>query len=304
MNRRAFVLGSFPAFAALAARNRLDMSRVAVLTDEVARSPEDAIAFCKRYGVNNVELRGVPGRRGAHYGHISEEDAKAAAREFRDNGLRVSFLNTGFLKIILPGTIPVSPANPEALAREAERSSRQFAARMTELDQAIRNAHIYGVDKLRVFTFLRVAEPETVFPRVAEVISEMAARAQKEGIRILVENEASCNVLSCAEMAGFIKLLPQKNVGINWDPYNATQTQETAFPDGYNKLPSKRIWNVQFKGHSLVGLPEQRLPWPAILARLSKDGYGGMVGLETHFGQASVERSPECMDEIVRLVKA
>src|SRR5687767_7383598 len=105
MHRRTFL--ALAASAPLArAKNRIDMSRIAVLTDEVAKSPAGAIAFAKQYGVTWLELRNVPGGKG-HYGHLPEAELKQAAKEFHDNGLKVSFLNTGFFKITLPGTEPV-----------------------------------------------------------------------------------------------------------------------------------------------------------------------------------------------------
>ena len=89
---------------------------------------------------------------------------------------------------------------------------------MRTFKQAFRAAHILGVDKIRVFTFLRTAEPDKLHQRIADVIGEMAEMAAKEKIKLLVENESACNVVSCAEVAPFMKLLPEKTVGINWDP--------------------------------------------------------------------------------------
>jgi sugar phosphate isomerase/epimerase len=95
-----------------------------------------------------------------------------------------------------------------------------------------------------------------------------------------------------------------KNVGINWDPFNATALKEKPYPDGYELLPKKRIWNVQMKGHSL--LDEQRkLDWGTIFAALVKDGYRGQVGLETHYFDGTViEKSHASMREILRIVES
>ena len=76
MKRREFLAAAVcsPLFGA---KNRIDMSRIAVLTDEVAKSPAEAIAFLKQHGVTWLELRNVPGSKG-HYGHLPEAELKQA----------------------------------------------------------------------------------------------------------------------------------------------------------------------------------------------------------------------------------
>lgn len=304
MQRRQF-LSLLATAPLLQGGRRFDLSRISLLTDEIATSPDEAIAFCKKYGVPNVELRGVPGAKSNHYARLPEKEIKEAAKQFKDNGLRVTFLNTGFFKITLPGTEPVlrKPETPDAKEKRIARHKAEFDNRKEELKKAIENAHILGVDKMRVFTFLRVAEPRTTFKQAAEVIAEMAEIAAKDKIQLLVENEGACNVVTCAEVAEFLKLLPQKNVGFNWDPLNGTAQQENPFPDGYNLLPKKRIWNVQMKGHSL--LDEQRkLDWRTIFAALDRDGYRGYAGLETHYFDGTlIEKSNLSVKEIIRILE-
>jgi len=121
---------------------------------------------------------------------------------------------------------------------------------------------------------------------------------------LLVENEASCNVGTSAELASMLKLIPNKNVGLNWDPQNALPLKETPFPNGYDLLPKKRIWNVQAKGKGLLD-EQQRLDWAAIIHALEKDNYQGEVGLETHyFDGTNMEKAQLSMQELVRIVGA
>lgn len=305
MHRRQFLAAALASAPFLYARNRIDFSRIAVLTDEVAKSPEDAISFCKQYGLRNVELRGVPGG-GGHYGSLPDARIKEAAKSFADNGLKVTFLNTGFLKITLPGTEPVlrRPETSEARAKRLARHTADFEQRNEQLKRALHNAHVLGVDKLRVFTFLRVARPESVFRQSADIIGEMAEIAAKEKVKLLVENETACNVVTCAETAAFLKLLPHKNVGINWDPYNGLAQNEPPYPDGYARLPKDRLWNVQMKGHSLLD-PEKKLDWRSMFAALAKDGYTGYAGLETHYFDGTlIEKSHLSVKEIMRIVES
>lgn len=288
----------------LKAASRIDVSRLSAITDEIGRSPEEAAAFARQYGLSWVELRSVPGG-GGEYAFLPEGEVKAAAGRLREAGLRVSFLNTSLLKFGFPGTEPVRrrPETSEARAVRLAREKARFEGRLDELRKAIRAAHIFDTGKLRVFTGTRVADPPALYPRLAEILGGMAEVAGKEGVQLLVENEPSCNIGSCAELAAFLKLLPSKWIGINWDALNGAALNETPFPDGYGLLPKARIGNVQIKGRSVLNTP-QRLDWKAIMQAMARDGYQGHFGLETHiFDGTLIESSHASVREMLRIVR-
>lgn len=306
INRRELLTGSLAALP-LWARQRIGRNRIAAITDEIARTPAGAIAFAQQYGLKWLELRSVPTeqRNGPEYAFLPEADARAAAREIREAGLKVSFLNTGLLKFAMPGTeyVRQRAETPEVREKRRARDQARYDRHRDDLRHAIRTAHLFDVRFVRVFTFLRVAEPQTMEQRVLDILGEMAGIAGKDGIRLLVENEVSCNVASCAELASLLQRLPEKTVGINWDPMNGMSMNETPYPAGYELLPRKRVWNVQVKGRTILDYPE-RLDWSSILQALERDGYRGQVGLETHiFGPQLIEMSHQSMKEILRLVE-
>lgn len=288
----------------LKAATRIDVSRLSAITDEIGNSPEESVAFAHRYGLTWVELRSIPGGRG-EYAFLPEAEVKAAARQLREAGLRVSFLNTSLLKFGLPETEPVRrrPETPQARATRLAREKARFDTRMTDLEKALRAAHILDTSQVRVFTGLRVADPAALFPRLAGILDEMGQKAGKEGVRLLVENEPSCNVGGCAEMAAFLRLVPSKWIGINWDALNGAALNETPFPAGYGLLPKARIGNVQIKGKSVLPTP-QRLDWRAIMQAMVRDDFQGHFGLETHiFDGTLIESSHAAMRELLRIVR-
>lgn len=299
VSRRRFLAaaGAGAVTPLLTAGARINKDRIAAITDEIARSPQGAIEFCKQYGLKWVELRGLPradGGRSQEYFRLSEAELKQAAREFSDAGMRVSFLNTSMLKFWLPGT---EPSNPRA-----KQDPTRFNKYKEEFQQAAAAAHILGTNKVRIFTFWRTRDANAVMPRVAEVIDELGAMAAREKLQLLIENEGACVVGSAAELVALMKLVKSRSVGINWDPLNAEHSKEVAFPDGYNLLPAKKIWNVQIKGRSILQGSEW-MDWAAIFRRLEKDGYRGQVGLETHiFGETQIQKSHESMREILRIL--
>lgn len=305
MLRRSFLSAlTLPAALAAAPKPaRLEWSRLSLLTDEIARTPAEALAFAKQYNVQWLELRGIPGAR-ASYWEMEPAELQSAVREFRDAGLRISFLNTSMLKYDLPGSDPEvrGTPTPEALARRRQAGEFRFANRMNELRKAIRAAHAFDVRTIRVFTFSRTRNPETLFPRIADILGEMTRLAEAEGVQLLVENEGSCNVCHCHELAALCKLVPSPAFGINWDPVNEMNRKGEPFPKGYSLLPKDRLHNVQMKARALVIGPDF-LDWASIFRALEADRYAGKIGLETHvFDGTLIEKSHLCMAKLKELL--
>ena len=281
---------------------RIGRSRLSAISDEIAATPAEALAFAKKYGLEWLELRNVPGAKTPYF-FMNEAELKPVAKEFADHGIKISFLNTNLLKFGLPGTEPLRKnETAEARAKRLPREQAQFDRRMDDLQKCIRAAQVLGTDRVRVFTFQRVREPEKLFARIAEILEPMCSVAAREGARLLIENENSCNVATCAETAAILKLLPARTAGCNWDALNGANAGETAFPEGYEKLPKDRIWNIQFKGKSILDTP-QRLDWAAIIKTLERDGYEGEIGLETHyFDGTNIEKAHASMSAMVSIV--
>jgi L-ribulose-5-phosphate 3-epimerase len=306
MNRRTFLAATIAAAVpARSATQRIDSSRVTAITDEIARTPADAIKFAHEFGMKWLSLRDTPSEPGpGRIPYFSMEPAmlRQVMGEFKDAGIGIGFLDAPLLKFDLPGTTPKrKPEDAAAQEKRLARNQKLFDNRMADLRLGIRASHAFDCPLLRIFTFSRVEQPETIFPRIAEVIGEQAEVARKEGVKLLIENEASQNAGTSAETAKLLKLLPA-NVGVNWDSLNGLPLGEKPFPDGYEALPKDRIWNVHVKGKSLLDYPEHQ-DWPAILNALVRDGYTGRLELETHiFGDAQVPASHASMKEIMRLL--
>lgn len=311
MNRRSFLAAGFAAAVSstrAAATNRLDKSRVSAITDEVSRSPAESIEFAHKYGMQWLSLRNVPaplGTRAGEYYTLEPEAMKKANDEFKAAGIGIDFLDTPFLKFGLPGTDPIrkTPEPPASREKRVARDQMMFDKRMDDLRQGFRAGNVFKCPLIRIFSFTRIENPESIFPRIADVIGEMAALSQKEGFKLLIENEYSQNAGTTAEAAKLLKLLP-KNVGINWDSLNGLALGEKPYPDGYNAIPKDRNWNVHVKGKSLLDYPEHQ-DWPAILDALDRDGFTGRLELETHIsGEGQIAGSNASMKEIMRLLSA
>jgi L-ribulose-5-phosphate 3-epimerase len=286
-----------------AAATHIDRSRISAITDEVGLSTLEAIAFCHFYGLENVEIRNVPG--GREYFTLSEAEVRADANLFAKEGLKVSFVNTSLLKFTWPGMEPARrrPETPEARDRRVAAEKARWDQRMDDLAKAIRCAQIMGCDKVRVFTGNRIPEPASVMERIANEIGELAKTAEKEKVFLLVENEASQNVATSQEIADVLKSIGSKWVGCNWDPHNA-MGKEKAFTDGYGVLPKDRLMNLQIKAKGVIPTSDEKEDWRAIFTALNRDGYTGKVGLETHlFDGTLITAAHKAMDEILRITR-
>lgn len=284
---------------------KIGWDRLSILTDETAKSPAEAIAFARQYSIRWVELRGVPGG-GGTYAYLPEDRVRETAKELKEAGLKVSFLNTPMLKFQMPGTEYFRPRNEseEAKAKRAARDLAAYERRMEDLQKAIRAAEILDVRKIRVFTFNRVADVESILPKVASALDELGAVAHKAGMELLIENEASQNVATSQELKRILELVKSPGIGINWDPVNEIHREGSPWPDGYAALPKAKVKNVQVKAESLI-LGKVMLPWGEILDRLAADGYAGQVGLETHvFDGTLLEKAHMCVAKLKELMPA
>lgn len=314
MKRRSFLTAA--AAGALADRSsfsksapaRVSPARISAITDEIAMSPEEAIAFAHHFGLEWLELRNVPAlpREGKPYFFLPDEELKPAAKAFHDNGIKISFLNTNLCKNALPDAQPTSWLKHDAAwrAERSERAKKEYDERFERLDKCLRAAEAFKCPYIRIFAFLRVGQPSAVYERVANILGEMGERTRKRGFLLLVENEPSCNVGNSAELTEFLKLVPENVMGFNWDARNSLSLNEVPYPDGYNKLPKHRMKNAQIKGHDILD-PDKPIDWTPIFAAMDKDGFEGKIGLETHyFDGTRLERSHLAMDKILKLATA
>jgi hypothetical protein len=117
----------------------VDVTLVSAITDEIAANSQGAIEFARQYGLRWVELRSVPGSR-KKYIYLQEEELQAEALLLKQNGLKVSFLNSSLIKVMIPGVEPARWARDTEEVREERRKSDtvRFERRMDDLGKAIR----------------------------------------------------------------------------------------------------------------------------------------------------------------------
>jgi sugar phosphate isomerase/epimerase len=295
VNRRDLLAGAAAIVSARrlwGARSHITKSRISAITDEIGRTQADAIAFAKMYGLQWVELRTVPETK-QEFAFLSQPELKGYAAQLAGAKLKVSLLKTSLLKFPWP-ELSVAEGDPAANQKRWERRNDDFG-------RAIAAAQTLGADKIRIFTGARVAKPETAYPVIARTIEELAPLAETARVRLLIENEPSQNVGTCAELKAILELLPSKAIGFNWDPQNALALKETPWPDGYAQLPKARMLNAQIKAEGLLDRGPANLNWRAVLEGFERDGFQGEVSLATEAG-GDFKKADEAMREMMHVV--
>ena len=181
MTRRELLAAGAACATTLWARGRFDKTRISAITDEIGLTTDESIAFAHQYGLRNVEIRNEPAKK-KEYFTLTEPEIKMDATRFASEGLKVSFINTSLMKFTWPGTEPARKRQESDEAHQKRVASEQarWDRRLDDLAKALRCAQIMGCDKVRVFTGTRVVEPEAMYPRIVDTISEMALTAQRE----------------------------------------------------------------------------------------------------------------------------
>jgi sugar phosphate isomerase/epimerase len=275
-SRRELMAGSaLSLFAGKLGALPLAQIKLGITTDEIDNDVATAARFLKQYGLKWAEVRNIWG---PYNTEQPMEKINEARGIFDEYGIRVSIEGSGFFKVPLP---PETPEGRKAL-------DAQWAL----LDRSMERAKTFGTRKIRVFTFMlgRGEKPSPKgYERIYELTREAARRAK--GFQLAIENIGGGYVATGAEAGELLKRVKQDNVGITWDPNNAGESGERAFPDGYRKLDPARVFHVHLRDYKHQ--PDGKVVWTAVgqgefdnlgqIRALLKDGYQETFTLETHW---------------------
>ena len=235
------------------------------------------------------------------YSAAEAHDLMQVRKQLDDAGVRVSVLDTAIYKITLPGTTPtgekpayVDPAH-DALGRQLE-----------DLKRAADAAHALGTDRVRIFTFRRVADPDTIFARMLEHLYRAATVAKRHDIVLLIENEYDTNMATGREIQRLFQTIPDTQLMHNWDPCKSYETGEEPFPMVWNQLDHSRIGHIHLKdadGKEWKPIGSGKIGFTGQFRALRAIEYSGTLSLETRYRDAqrdAYQSSVESMDGLFR----
>jgi sugar phosphate isomerase/epimerase len=311
VNRRTFNQLGASALIGSAVRafaDRVDYQwKLGIITDQVDFDLQVVLKrFFPRYHLRWAEIRYLnsDGQKRYVYAESTQDELKQMKRQLDDAGVRLSVLDTAIFKITLPGTTPVGEAPAYVDPR-----LNDFGRQLEDLKRAADAVHLLGADRLRIFTFRRVAQPAAVFDRVVEQLQKALAVAKEQDVTLLVENEYDCNVGTGEETARLFKAIPDRRLMHNWDPCNAYEMGEQPYPRTWNLLDNSRISHIHLKdadGKGWKPIGAGRVDFTGQLEALKRINYSGTLSVETRYRNSRQDQfssSVESMDGLQRVLQ-
>jgi sugar phosphate isomerase/epimerase len=281
--------------------------KLGVITDEITQDLDKALDFIVSYSLSYCELRELWGR---NIMTLPPSDLERAKQIIEKHHAQVAEIASPLFKYNLP-EIPAQPSE------KRDTFMATFTDQDTEslLKKSFQIARLFGTQKIRIFSYWRVEDPEKAYPHVRERLAKAAAVAAQNKMTLLLENEPACNVGTGKELGRLVRDINSPALRAMWDPANAVVLDEIPYPDGYKHVrglfphlhvkdakrdPStgKTRWlpvgsgDVDFRGQ---------------FQALLRDGYRGTISLETHYRRAdgnSLESSRESLEGLLKVLKS
>ncbi len=285
--------------------------KLSVINDEISADfGRAAEVASQEFGVHYIEMRALWGKNIMRLDAKEIAEARAILEKYK---LRVSSIASPIFKVDWPGA-PPSRFSPK---RDQFGADFTFEQQDELLERGLELTRVFNVDRIRIFDFWRLDDPKPYRRAMDEKLIEAVHKASKPGITLLLENEPSCNTATGAEAARTLDAVRSSTFKLNWDPGNAASVGEVAYPDGYSRLPKARIGYMHCKDvvRSTTGKSDWMKMGGGIIdyvgqfRALKRDGYRGVVSLETHWRGAgtpeeSSRQSMAGMKELLRRADA
>jgi L-ribulose-5-phosphate 3-epimerase len=228
--------------------------------------------------------------------NLDEKETGEVRRLLEKYGVQVTDIASPLFKTDWPGA-PTSKYSPKSPQYGADYG---YAEQGEVLERSIAAAKALGTERIRCFDFWRLEDSTPFRKAMDDKLRETAAQVAPKKITLLLENEFGCNTATGAEAARTLQAVTSPNFKLNWDPGNAAFRGETAFPDGFDKLPKERIGHMHCK--DVERKADGTFEWAAMgrgiidfvgqFRALAQAGYSGTMSLETHWkGAGSAEES-------------
>jgi len=269
------------------------MIRLGIFTDEISHDFEEAVRVAVENDLRELELRGVWGK---NVGKLSKDEVEKIKKITEDYGARIAVIGSPFLKCHL-GDV------------------EEYREHIKILDNCIYQAHKYGTNLIRIFTFWRVYPIEKYWDSIIEKLEVHVRKAEKEGVILAVETEASTNAGNCSELRKFLDALPSDSFKAAWDIANSYSGGEKGYPDGYRLIRGEvvHLHLKDFVTDPAAGrhhrrstyIGEGEIPYEDIFRDLLKDGYDGSASIEhgaRHFKAGGVESIPRQVRNLKRIL--
>lgn len=269
-----------------------------ILTDEISQDFGHALKVAvEEFGMGWVELRELWK---TNVTALDEKQIAEARRLIEHYKVRVSAIASPLFKVDWPG----APLSKFSTQRDQFGAEFTFKQQDQLLIHTLDLARAFNTDRVRIFDFWRLDDPAPYRAAIDRKLRDAAEKAAARKVTLLLENEYACNTATGAESARTLDAVRSLYLKLAWDPGNAAFRGETAYPDGYARIPKDRIGHVHCKDaarkpdgtYEWTAMGQGQISWTEQFRALKRDGYRGAVTLETHWRGAGTpeESSRQC----------
>ena len=248
--------------------------KLGVITDEVTQDIFEAARFCKKHGLQCMEVRSVNNHSPFDYTDEDIEQIIAAAKEY---DLEISAISSPFFK-----------CNYDDAA--AIKSNIQSFEKCAVMAQKL------GAKIIRGFDFW---ESGVSVKDRAKMYGEVIALCEKYDVYCALESDPAVHSSTPHKLAELITAINNPRIKALFDPGNEIWVTGQTSADAYDKLKPCGIVNVHIKdGINTDGSTEcvkvgtGSADFVSIFKKLIADDYNGSVMLETHY-RKNVELTEE-----------
>jgi len=300
-------LGAGVTLGAAAPGNETVPSKLGIINDEISQDLNQDLEFIASYSLSYVELRSIGGK---NIMSLSQPELERAKQLIDKHHFHVSDIASPIYK----WNLPEMPAQPSE-------KRDTFSARFTEEDaedllkKSFQMARFLGTEKVRIFSYWRVEDPDKAYPHIVPRLKKAAALAEQNKILLVLENEPSCNVGTGKELGRMLRDINSPWLLGNWDPANGVELNEVPYPDGYNHVRGLfRHMHIKDVARDPKTGKFRWMPvgggvvdWQGQFRALNKDGYHGTMSLETHYRRPDgnkVESTRESLQGLFKVLKS
>lgn len=288
------------------ARPEAMRDKLGIITDEISQDLEPALDFIASYQLGYCELRQIWDK---NIMNLSADELARAKKLIEARRLRVADIASPLFKYNLP----------EMPARENEKRDT-FRADFTEQDtadllqRAFELARYFGTNKVRIFSYWRVDDPQKAYPYVRDRLARAAAAAERSGTILVLENEPACNIGTGKELGRIVREINSPHLRGTWDPGNAVTLGEVPFPDGYGEVRGLFAHmhvkdarpDAQSGEFAWVPVGQGVIDYRGQFKALREDGYRDTISLETHYRRADgnvLESTRESLEGLLKVLE-
>jgi len=262
------------------------MIELGIVSDEIAPDFREAVTLGMEWGITRYEIRCVRSGRVPAVDPAEWDDILGLVRE---HGLSITALSPGIFKHQL--------SRKTELLHELEETLPRTIAMARQCDCPL--IIVFGIQREK-------NEPPQHYREVLDILRRAAQIAQKDNLRLAIENEPGFWCDTGVNTARIIHDVNMPSLGANWDPCNAYGTIEVPYPDGYRAIRPV-IFNVHAKDTKrgalieCVPIGKGVIDWKGQVEALLRDKIVGHITIETH-SLPLVEKSKQNVETLRQLL--